>query len=39
VMALIRKIFDYYRENGKQNERMARFVDRLGVDNVKDRLK
>lgn len=38
VMALIRKIFDFYRENGKQNERMARFVDRLGIDNVKDRL-
>ncbi|HDP79879.1 MAG TPA: NAD(P)/FAD-dependent oxidoreductase [Spirochaetes bacterium] len=39
VMTLINKIFDYYRENGKKNERMAQFVDRLGIDNVKDRLK
>ncbi len=38
VMALIRKIFDYYRENGKKSERMAQFVDRMGIDNVKDRL-
>jgi len=38
VLDLIRKILEYYRDNGKKNERMAQFVDRMGIDNVKEKL-
>jgi len=36
VIPLIKRTLEYYRENGKKRERMARFVDRIGIENVKD---
>jgi NAD(P)H-nitrite reductase large subunit len=38
VLSLIGKIFDYYKAGAQKNERMARFVDRVGIDSVRDRI-
>lgn len=38
VIPLIKRTLEYYRDNGKKRERMARFVDRIGVENLKDAL-
>ncbi len=38
VMNLIKKILEFYKNNGKTRERMAQFVDRVGIDNIKDAL-
>ena len=38
VIPLIKRTLEYYRDNGKKRERMARFVDRIGIENVKDAL-
>lgn len=38
VIPLIKRILEYYRDNGRKRERMARFVDRIGIENVKDAL-
>ncbi|MBW2107563.1 MAG: NAD(P)/FAD-dependent oxidoreductase [Deltaproteobacteria bacterium] len=35
VTDLAKKALDYYGKNGKKRERMARFVDRIGIENVK----
>lgn len=35
---LIRRALDYYRENGKKKERMGKFIDRVGLDTVKEAL-
>jgi len=36
VIELIKKSLAYYRDNGKKRERMARFVDRVGIEKVKE---
>ena len=36
VIDLTRKILDYYNKQSKAKERMARFVDRIGIDNLKE---
>ena len=36
VVDLIRRTLEYYRENAKGKQRMARFVDRIGIENFKD---
>ncbi len=36
VIPLIKRTLEYYREHGKKRERMARFIDRIGIENVKD---
>ena len=38
VIPLVKRALEYYRDNGKKRERMARFVDRIGIENVKDAL-
>ncbi len=35
ALALIDKLVEYYRNNGKKRERVARMVERLGIDEVK----
>ncbi|MBN1531213.1 MAG: NAD(P)/FAD-dependent oxidoreductase [Spirochaetes bacterium] len=35
---LVRKVFGYYRDNGKSRERMAQFVNRIGIDAMKEAL-
>lgn len=35
VLALVQKIIQYYKENGKQYERFGRMIDRLGFEKVK----
>lgn len=36
AIALVDKLVEYYRQNGKKRERVARMVDRLGVEAVKN---
>lgn len=36
VIALVKKCLDYYAANGKNKERTARFIERIGVDNFKE---
>jgi len=38
IIPLIRQTLEYYREKAKGRERMARFVDRIGIESVKDAL-
>ena len=38
VIPLIKRTLEYYRDRGKKLERMARFVDRIGIENLKDAL-
>ena len=38
VIPLVKRVLEYYQEKGKPRERMARFVDRIGIENVKDAL-
>jgi NAD(P)H-nitrite reductase large subunit len=35
ALALVDKLVEFYRENGKKRERVARMVDRLGIEAVK----
>ena len=36
VIPLVKRALEYYRDRSKKRERMARFVDRIGIENVKD---
>ena len=36
VIDLTKRSLEYYGDKGKKRERMARFVDRIGIENVKD---
>jgi NAD(P)H-nitrite reductase large subunit len=36
ALALVDKLVEYYRQNGKKRERVARMVDRLGIEAVKE---
>ena len=36
AIALVDKLVEYYRQNGKKRERVARMVDRLGIEAVKE---
>lgn len=36
VVALTKKTLEYYRDKAKKRERMARFVDRVGIENMKE---
>ena len=36
IIPLVKRILEYYRDNGKKRERLAKFVDRIGIENVKD---
>ena len=36
VIDLTKRCLDYYRDKAKKRERMARFVDRIGIDNFKE---
>lgn len=38
VIPLIKRVLEFYASNGKKRERMARFVDRIGIEDVKDTL-
>ena len=38
VIPLIKRTLEYYRDNGRKRERMARFVDRIGIEELKDEL-
>ena len=38
VIPLVKRTLEYYGEKGKKRERMARFIDRIGIENVKDTL-
>nr|WP_287410225.1 NAD(P)/FAD-dependent oxidoreductase [Pseudodesulfovibrio sp.] len=38
VLALTKQFLEYYNSNAKKRERTARFVDRVGIDNVKEKL-
>ena len=38
VLALARKFLEYYNANAKKRERTAAFVDRVGIDNLKEKL-
>lgn len=38
VVPLIRRTLEYYRDNGRKRERMARFVDRIGIEELKEAL-
>ncbi len=38
VIPLVKRTLEYYGEKGKKRERIARFVDRIGIENVKDAL-
>ena len=38
VIPLVKRALEYYQDKGKPRERMARFVDRIGIENVKDAL-
>lgn len=39
LVRLVRAFLDYYKETGKKKERVARFMERVGVDTVKQALK
>ena len=36
VIALTKRALEYYRDKAKKKERMARFVDRIGIENMKE---
>ena len=36
VIPLIKRVLEYYRKEGKKRERMAKFIDRIGIENVKE---
>jgi len=36
ALALVDKLVEFYRQNGKKRERVARMVERLGIDTVKE---
>ena len=36
VIDLTRKVLEYYQKESKEKERMARFVERIGIDNLKE---
>jgi NAD(P)H-nitrite reductase large subunit len=36
VTSLTRRVLEYYRDNARKRERLARFVDRIGIEEVKD---
>ncbi len=38
VIDLTRRTLEFYREKAKKRERMARFVDRIGIENLKEAL-
>ena len=38
VIELTKRCLNYYHDKAKKKERMARFVDRIGIENVKDAL-
>jgi NAD(P)H-nitrite reductase large subunit len=38
VIPLVKKTLEYYRDNAKPRERVARFVDRVGIEEVKEAL-
>jgi NAD(P)H-nitrite reductase large subunit len=38
VIPLVKQVLEYYRDKGKKRERLARFVDRIGIENIKDAL-
>lgn len=38
VLALTRKFLEYYNANANKRERTARFVDRVGIENLKEKL-
>jgi len=38
VIPLIKRMLEFYRANAKKRERMAKFVDRIGIEEVKDAL-
>jgi NAD(P)H-nitrite reductase large subunit len=38
VLSLVKKILDFYKDNGKKKERTARFVERIGIEEVKKHL-
>ena len=38
VIELIKKCLDYYKDNAKKKERTARFVDRIGIEELKKHL-
>ena len=38
VIPLVKQVLEYYRDNGNKRERLARFVDRMGIENIKDAL-
>ena len=38
VVPLVKRTLEYYRDNAKGRERVARFVDRVGIEDVKDAL-
>ena len=35
VIGLIKRCLDYYAANGKKKERTARFIERIGIDTLK----
>ena len=38
VIPLVRRTLEYYRDTAKKGERMAKFVDRVGIEEIKDLL-
>ena len=36
IIALTKRTLEYYRDKAKKKERMARFVDRIGIENMKE---
>jgi NAD(P)H-nitrite reductase large subunit len=38
VIPLVKRTLEYYRDNAKHLERMAKFVDRIGIEDVKEAL-
>ncbi len=36
VIDLTKRTLEYYRDKAKKRERMARFVDRVGIENMKE---
>jgi NAD(P)H-nitrite reductase large subunit len=38
IIPLVKRILEYYRTRARKRERLARFVDRIGIEDVKDAL-
>ncbi|MBU4343904.1 MAG: NAD(P)/FAD-dependent oxidoreductase [Proteobacteria bacterium] len=36
IIDLTKKVLDYYKNNARKRERMARFVDRIGIEEIKE---